>query len=199
VEKVTSCALAVIIILLAGAAYARNGVWENGVRLWSNVVSKSPEKARPHNNLGQALNEKGRTDEAIEQYKKALALYPRFAEARFNLGNAYKDRGDLINAEKAWKKTLEIKPSHPLALNQLGNVYYFKGQFKEAKKYYAAALESDSKHAKARYNLALTLEKLNEPAGALRQYKLFIETASSEYNYLIPEVRRRISLLSSGI
>jgi tetratricopeptide (TPR) repeat protein len=196
VEKVTAFVLAVIIILLTATAYARNGVWENGVCLWTDVVNKSPDKARPYNNLGKAFNEKGRTDEAIENYKKALSLSPGFAEAQFNLGNSYKDIGDMINAEKAWKKTLEIKPSHSLALNQLGNVSYYRGMFQEAKKYYTASLEMDSMHAKAHYNLAFTLEKLNDPTGAIRHYKLFIKTSMSEHHDLIPEVRKRISMLS---
>jgi tetratricopeptide (TPR) repeat protein len=304
VEKVTVLVLAVVIVVLAGAAYSRNGVWRDGVSLWTDVVSKSPGKARPHNNLGQALEEKGmadqameqynkalnliddfagsdflagvhlnlgnvlnrkgmteeaieeykralrlypaypeahnnlgsayksrglldkavkhfktairldpdsvnaynnlgtalnetgRTDEAIKQYKNALALNPDFAEAHLNIGNAYKDKGDLINAEKSWKRTLEIKPLHSLALNQLGNVYYYRGMFQDAKKYYSASLEVDNMHAKSHYNLALTLEKLNDTSGAIRHYELFIKTATSEHHNLIPEVRKRISMLS---
>ena len=164
VEKVTAVVLAVIIMLLAAATYARNGVWENGVRLWSDVVSKSPEKAKPH----------------------------------FNLGNAYKENEDLINAEIAWRRTIEIEPRNSLALNQLGNVHLISGMLLEAKEYYTAAVESDKTHAEARYNLALTLEKLNEIEGALRNYELFLETVPPEYHDLIPKVRERISLLSQS-
>ena len=102
----------------------------------------------------------------------------------------------MITAEKAWQRTVEIEPSHSYALNHLGNVYDYRGLYQEAKKYYAASLEMDSMHAKAHYNLAFTLEKLNDPSGAIRHYKLFIKTATSENHDLVPEVRKRISMLS---
>jgi tetratricopeptide (TPR) repeat protein len=135
-------------------------------------------------------------EDRVSLWEDVVSKSPLKARTHYNLGNAYKDKGDLINAEKAWKMTLEVKPSYARALNQLGNVYYFSNRLPEAMKYYSAALESDSTHGMARYNFALTLEKMDDTEGALRHYKLFIEKASSEYNYLIPKVRRKISLLS---
>ena len=185
----------IIICILSLMTVKQIGIWKNSFSLWNwQLTLYSTEVA--YNNLGQTLDEAGRTDEAMELYKKALTLNPDFPHALYNLGNAYKDKGDLIAAEKAWQRTVEIEPGHSYALNHLGNVYYYRGLYQEAKKYYAASVEMDSMHAKAHYNLAFTLEKLNDPSGAIRHYKLFIKTATSEHHDLILEVRKRISMLS---
>ena len=47
-----------ITVVFAGAAYQRNTVWQNEVSLWEDIVRKSPNKARGHNNLGAAYDKK---------------------------------------------------------------------------------------------------------------------------------------------
>ena len=90
--------LSLVVIVFAGATYARNTVWQNEFRLWSDVVEKSPFDARGRYNLGNAYNHEGRVDKAVEQYEGALKLKPNLAEARNNLGNAYSKKGWLDKA-----------------------------------------------------------------------------------------------------
>ncbi|MEE9613495.1 MAG: hypothetical protein V3W31_00895, partial [Thermodesulfobacteriota bacterium] len=61
-------AAAVVLLLvtalpLSYASYRRNGVWKDSVTLWTDVVGKSPDKARGHNNLGRAYQLAGRSDD----------------------------------------------------------------------------------------------------------------------------------------
>ena len=56
--------------------------------IWEDTVAKAPGNARAHNNLGVALADRGRIDEAIAQYQKALEIKPDYAEAHNNLGLA---------------------------------------------------------------------------------------------------------------
>lgn len=74
-----------LIILLAGVAYQRNKVWQTRVLLWEDAARKSPMKARPHNNLGNAYMARGRYLEAAEEYKKALAIKSDNPGIYFNL------------------------------------------------------------------------------------------------------------------
>jgi hypothetical protein len=48
------CVLSVIVTVLTGVTYVRNMVWKDAVTLWEDTVSKSPGKAKSHNNLGRA-------------------------------------------------------------------------------------------------------------------------------------------------
>jgi Flp pilus assembly protein TadD len=50
----------------------------------------NPESVNARNNLGIALAESGRIDEAIGQFQQGLRLLPGDEELRKNLENAYK-------------------------------------------------------------------------------------------------------------
>jgi tetratricopeptide (TPR) repeat protein len=58
---------------LTVALHRRAAVWESGVSLWSDAVSKSPGKPRPHMNLGYALAPND-PQAALAQFREALRL-----------------------------------------------------------------------------------------------------------------------------
>lgn len=134
----------------------------------------------------------------VSLWKDVVTKSPLKARTHYNLGNAYKDKGDFLNAEKAWKEALRIEPGFSWAMNQLGNIYFFSNLLIKAKKYYLEAVRINIKNAEARYNLALIHERLNEKDEAVRHYKEFLKIAPPEYNYLIPEVRKKVSANRAG-
>ncbi|MEE8381080.1 MAG: tetratricopeptide repeat protein, partial [Thermodesulfobacteriota bacterium] len=69
--------------------FQRNHFWKNNFTLWTNCVEKSPQKARPHNNLGNACRDKKLYDQAITHYRQALKIWPTYSLAHNNLGVAY--------------------------------------------------------------------------------------------------------------
>jgi hypothetical protein len=82
-------AVGLLSALSAGGAlwtHQRNQVWSDAVTLWRDCVQKSPLKARPYNNLGTALVERGRLAEAESYFQKAVELKPKYGDARYNLG-----------------------------------------------------------------------------------------------------------------
>jgi hypothetical protein len=78
-----------LVVALGFATYQRNHVWRDPVRLWEDIVSKSPGKARVYNNLGAVLTEAGRMPEAIESLMRGIALDPSHPDAYYNLGRVY--------------------------------------------------------------------------------------------------------------
>ena len=87
-------AISIMIILsLCMATYARNGIWENDITLWTDVLSKSPQNHRAHTNLGKALAKEGLIDEAIEHYRAALSINSIYVVAHYNLGLALSKKG----------------------------------------------------------------------------------------------------------
>jgi len=67
----------------------RNALYQDPVLLWSDTVHKSPQKARPHNNLGHAYALQGDWTHAIEEFRVALTLKPDYWLAQENLQAAY--------------------------------------------------------------------------------------------------------------
>ncbi len=126
------CIFIILILLLSAGTYKRNLVWKNAYTLWSDVVQKSPNKARPRNYLGLAYFEKGLLDEAIIQYKECLSIDPSFANAHNNMGRAYFDKGLVDQAITDFQNAIRIKPSHADAHYNLGVAYGEKGLINQA-------------------------------------------------------------------
>jgi protein O-GlcNAc transferase len=65
-----------------------------------------------YSNMGTALQEQGKLDEAIASYHKALSINPNSVEAHSNLGTALKDQGRWDEAIASYQKALSIKPNY---------------------------------------------------------------------------------------
>ena len=76
---------AAVVVVLCALTYARNQVWRTELSLWSDALAKAPGKARPYVNVGAALHQEGKLDEAIKYYCQALAIDPQNRPAQYNL------------------------------------------------------------------------------------------------------------------
>jgi protein O-mannosyl-transferase len=66
----------------------RNNIWSDGVALWQDCVEKSPAKARPHTNLGNALRRRGKPEKAVKHYAQALEIEPGYDKALLGMSFA---------------------------------------------------------------------------------------------------------------
>ena len=139
--------------------YERNKIWRSEYALWSDSVKKSPNKARPRNNLGLALAEMGRLDEAKEQYYEALKINPIYHKAFNNLGNLYEKEGRYEEAISVYENVLERKPTYVSANYNIANIYMKVGDFKKAENHYVTALIFKPDHVKSIANLATLMVK----------------------------------------
>ncbi len=87
-----------IVLVLSAATYNRNGVWKNNLTLWKDVVDKSPNKARAHNNLGMYYEQQGDMQQATEHYSKSAALKPDYVVAHMNLSRMYAAQGLTVQS-----------------------------------------------------------------------------------------------------
>jgi tetratricopeptide (TPR) repeat protein len=73
--------------------------------------------------MGEAYENKGQLDRALEFYNKAVALNPSYVRAHINRGDIYGKKGDRDRAIAAYRKALEIDPTSTgarSALEKLG-------------------------------------------------------------------------------
>jgi len=160
-----------IVIILAGATYARNKVWESELSLWEDVVKKSPDKARGYNNLGTWYDRKGMPDKAVTLYEKAIDIQSDYAEAFYNLGVISTKKGDLSDAIGKFQKTIAIDPGYTAAYYNLGVILSKNGRKDEAGDLYEKAIASDPGFAPAYYNLGLLSERKSDSEEALEYYQ----------------------------
>jgi len=167
-RKMVLAIFAVIILTaLTARAYCQVGHWYSAVTLFENAVTATPDNGLAHNNLGTALYETGKLDEAILHFKKALEIRPEFIEALNNLGAAYYKRGDYDAAALYLKKVLAKHPENAVAHDHLGKVLFAKQKIDEAVSHFAEAVRINPAYADAHNNLAKVLAvlgKFNEAA-----------------------------------
>ncbi len=128
------CAAALVFTAgpLGAATYARNLVWKDELTLWTDVVAKSPRKARAHYALGFARWRTGHVDDAMGEYRETIRLDPTDANARTNLGLAYEAKGLLDDAVSEYRQAIQVNPAHATAHQNLGLAYAAGGHLKAA-------------------------------------------------------------------
>jgi len=78
-----------VVLVLCLVTFQRNALYRDPILLWSDTITKSPQKARPHNNLGHAYALRDDWERAIDEFRIAVQLDPDYAFAKNNLRDAY--------------------------------------------------------------------------------------------------------------
>jgi hypothetical protein len=104
---------AAVVVACIALTFARNVVWLSPLTLWLDAVEKSPDKVRPHTNLGAAYHKADRLDEAVDQYCRALKLDPDDPIAHDNLDLALTTLGTF---DHIVPKVVERRPDGSVVL-----------------------------------------------------------------------------------
>jgi tetratricopeptide (TPR) repeat protein len=160
-----------IVVGLSATAYARNSVWRDEVTLWEDVVKKSPNKARPHNNLGGLYLMHDRIDEAMKEILLTLRLAPEHADAQNNLGLAFEKLGQSDKAMTHYAEAIRMNPEHADAHSNLGLALKKQGRTGDAVKHFMMALQIDPYHREANNNMGLLSENDGRMDEALNYYE----------------------------
>jgi Tfp pilus assembly protein PilF len=162
--------LCVVGILFTAWTFERNSIWADEITLYQDCVEKSPQKARPRNNLGAALSRQGRLPEAIDQFRTALKIKPDYADAHYNLGYALAQQGNLKEAIYHFSHSLRIESSNLKAHNNLGIALTLQGEYREAIEHFKAALKINPRDADVHNNFGYTLEKQGKFSSAMEHF-----------------------------
>jgi tetratricopeptide (TPR) repeat protein len=160
-----------LVVVFSFWTFQRNEVWESEFSLWSDVVKKSPNKARPHLNLGISLSELEKTDGAITHYNKALLINPRYAKAHFNLAVAMERQGKNVEAIKHYDEAIKIEPNYIKAHNNLGLLLTKTGRIEEAFQHYRRILKVKPEYVQAHLNLGVALVELRKFSQAIAHFE----------------------------
>jgi Flp pilus assembly protein TadD len=155
-------ALATGVIVLCALTVSRNVVWASPVALWHEAVDRAPDHWRPRLLLGEALQDNGRRDEAVEQYEAALRIRPTEPSAYMKLGLCFAEMGRLPEAAATFQRLRALDPRSAGASTGLGAVAMLQGRLDQARQYFLDAIERDPRNVSARRSLAI-LDEI-EPA-----------------------------------
>lgn len=131
-------------------------------------------QAITENNLGTALQEQKRYEEAIQHHRRAIALVPEYAPAYNNLGAALRSSGRVDDAIAQYRKALELRPAYPGASFNLANALLAKGETGASVEQYRAALQKSPQSVEAQNNLGTALAAKGDIAGAMAAFRAAI-------------------------
>ena len=112
------------------------------VRDWQTALADKPDNAIALSNLGMAMGEQKRWQEAEPYLRKAVELRPRFAAPHMHLGKMYAELGKPVEAEKEFRRGVEISPLNAEERNQLAKFLDEQGRLAEAEEQYRASLDA---------------------------------------------------------
>ena len=156
---------------LLGVIAHQVGDHEASVELISKAIQASPSAPAYHCNLGNALYELGRLDEAAASQRQAIALNPDYAMAHNNLGNVLLAQGHRDEAAANYQKAVNLNPDDAQAHLKLGDILNVQGRWEEAAGSYHKALALVPDNAEALTNLGNILTSLGRPQDAAASYQ----------------------------
>jgi len=137
------------LVALTVVAHRQIGYWSDNVNLWAHTVQVTSGNWIAENNLGAALMDKGRMEEAIVHFRSAQAIYPYDPRTFLFIGFYEQQRGHLQAAIEQYKQVLSVTQNdiwnnaklRDDALVNMGHAYRDLGDPVHAYESFAAAEE----------------------------------------------------------
>ncbi|MGP8215059.1 MAG: tetratricopeptide repeat protein [Bacteroidia bacterium] len=190
------------LILISAVAFGyqtsgRIKVWKNDETLWTDAISKYPERCFDgyYNRGTYYMNLKKDDNKALSDYNKLLELDPAYAHAYNNRGLIYYDRGQYDLAMADYNKALELDSRNAMAYNNQGRLYYQQGQIDLALADYNRAIELDSGNTGVYNNRAVIYYSRGQYDLAMADYNKVLEHKASETDSILALVYNNRGLL----
>jgi Flp pilus assembly protein TadD len=164
-------AVAAVVAALGVLTWQQTQIWKDSERLWRHALSIQTDSAYAHNNLGMALAEQNRLDEAIAEFREVLRIDPLDADGHHNLGNVLARQGRLEQAVAQFHEALRIRPDHAKAHYDLGTALARQGDPETALIHFREALNYSPLNASAHYNAGRILLEQRRPEEAINHFR----------------------------
>ena len=162
-----SAAAGTVICGLATLTFRQSQLYASPVALYRHTIENNPRCWLARNNLGNALQQCGEFDAAIEQYEEAIRSKPDDAEAFSNLGSALVEQGRWREAVENCQQAVQLKPNDPLAHNNLAMALAHTDR-QAAVQQYEEAVRLKPNYAEAESNLGVLLAEMGQTADAMQ-------------------------------
>jgi len=91
-----------------------------------------PKAARKEYDKGVSSDNSGKTDDAIEHYRRAINIYPDFYAARNNLGTALMSKAQFGEAQQQFERVVALNATDGVGYFNLANLYILTKQAEPA-------------------------------------------------------------------
>jgi len=170
---------------------------------------------RATDQLGLAYLGVGRTDDALDTFRRAARLEPSGFEPELHIGRALELRGstteaarhlfdlgtrrgmagDVMMAMLALQRAVELDSTNSAAHNALGNVYLLAGRPRDALEQYRQAVSLDPANLEAVFNAGMAMADHGDATEALVLLERFVAAAPARLAPQVQTVRARLEEL----
>lgn len=172
---VTVASAVVILSMYSAATISRNYDWRDNFLLWSQTVQTSPNSLVARNGLGMAHLERGKLDEAAEQFKISINRYPGHHKSYYNLGLVYHQKGDSKKALEYLNQSVTLNPNYLRAHYNLATIYLQQQSWDLAIRHYVKVNEIDPEIVKAHFNLGMAYAAQGKLDPAVSEWKKVLQ------------------------
>ncbi len=162
----------------AYAAY-RRGDLEQAQTLYQDVLTDNPDERNALLGLGAIAVQQGRFDAAYRYYADILRQNPSDRAAGAAL-ISMQQQSDPASSEARIKRMLADEPDAGYLHQALGNIYAQNQRWPQAQQAYFDAYSYDSDNADYAYNLAVSLDQMDQAKAALEYYVRALELAAEQ-------------------
>ncbi len=174
-RRAAAALAAAALVALGLLSAARVRVWRDSFTLFEDALRVDPDNHVAHINLGVALGDEERYDEAAAHLERALALAPRSPLAPGILAEVRRAQGRPSAAARLFRRALRRDPGSARWNAGLAGAQLDLEQPAKAVRSYRAALELDPSDARAIGNLGLALFHLGRTGEAVARYREALE------------------------
>ena len=167
---------AAVLLVLAGLTWRQSGTYRNGFALYEATLARNPASWVAHLNLGIALDDAGRTAEALPHLQRANELKPDFPETLNSFGNVLNRLGRAAEARPLLERAIQLQPRFANAHNTLGVTFMALRDAAAGEAAFRRALEIEPGLTVARVNLGWALAN----SGRVAEARALLEEARRE-------------------
>lgn len=171
VQKRSAGAGAIEALNQQGLGLLQQGQFAAGAALLQQSLASNAKQPEVSYNLGYALQQLGRLEEALVAYTQAVSLMPDDLDAVMSRGRVRASLGQFEGAAADFAKATRLVPQSPDAWNNLGNVLLDLARESDAVAAYDKALALRSNFAQVLFNKGKALGALERYAEAAVAYE----------------------------
>ena len=179
-RRILAVAASVAVVALAWCAHDQASYWRDGESLWRHALAVTSRNFMAHDGVGNYLANRGRLDEAIDQFQKALNIFPGYPEIETNLILALTKKGRTDEAITHLEALLKEHPNDAQTHYSLGNALRKRGDLASAMAAYEKALSIQGRYPAAHYALGFTFDQDGQIDEAIAHYQ---EAIREQPNY----------------